>query len=140
MFRIRIYIISDVMIRNHDGSCRYYIKAYKGDEVVKEQGYCLRFDCTTRNRSYLEAVIAALSRMNTQKFECEVLCDYLQCVSDAEELDARAKKNFRKKNGMEYANADLWRKLHKALEGKKWTWRFLAREEIEKTCQISETQ
>lgn len=140
MFRIRIYIISDVMIRNHDGSCGYHIIAYKGEEVVKEQGYRLKFACTTRHRSYLEAVIAALSRMNTSKIECEIFCDFHQCVADAAEISERAKNNFRKKNGTEYANADLWRKLYKDLEGKKWKWEYMPREDIEKCVTISETQ
>ena len=140
MYQIKIFIVSDVMIRNHDGTCTYYIKALKGDTVVKEQGYKLKFDCTTRHRSYLEAVLAALRRMNTAQFECEIFCDFMQCVSDSAEMEQRAKRNFRKKNTTEYANADLWRKLYKALEGKKWTWEYMPREDIEKCVTISETQ
>lgn len=140
MYQIAIYIISDVMIRNHDGTCRYYIKASKGGKVIKEQGYKLKFDCTTRHRSYLEAVIAALSRMKVSAFECAIYCDYRQCASDSAELLERAEKNFRKKSGTEYANADLWRKLYRILNGRSWSWDYMPREEIENTMQISETQ
>ena len=138
MFKIEIYIISDVMIRNHDGTCRYYIKAIKDGKVIKEQGYRMSFDCTTRHRSYLEAALAALSRMKISKFECSIFCDFRQCVSDSVDLFERAEKKFRRGNGIEYANADLWRRLKKMLDGHAWSWNYMGREDIEKRCQISE--
>lgn len=140
MYTVEIYVISNVMLKHHKGDAYYFIRALKGEQVIKEQGYRESFDITTRNRSYLETVLKALSRMNISKYECSIYCDHVQVVSDAVELFDRAKRKFKKKSGGEYANADLWRKFMNVIAGKKWTWQHMPRSEIEKVAQISEIQ
>jgi len=135
MYLITIYITSNVMIRNHDGSALYYIVAKKGNQVIKEQGYKISFDVTTRNRSYLEALAEALQRMRIPQYALEIICDNHQVVTDAAHLEERRALNFRKAGGGEYANADMWLKLSDLLDNKKCSWKYMDTTGIEKDCE-----
>lgn len=118
-FHITIYAVSDVVRPGRfSGTAHYYIRAEKGEKTVKEQGYGLSFDMTTRNRSYMEAALAALGRMNAaaEGSQMDIVLDYRYMVMEFEALRERGASGFRRKDGRTLRNIDLWERLYDALK------------------------
>lgn len=141
-FHITVYIASDVVRPSEfSGDAHYYIRAEKGDRTVKEQGYHASFDATTRNRSYMDAALLALGRMNAaaEGSQMDIIFDYKYMVMEFEAMRGRA-PGFLRKDGKELRNADLWKRLYESLrpydvelpDGRRRRWRcsYMAREDM----------
>lgn len=118
-FHIMVYAVSDVVRPGRfSGTAHYYIRAEKGEKTVKEQGYSLSFDMTTRNRSYMEAVLAALGRMNAaaEGSQMDIVLDYKYMVMEFEMLRERGESGFRRRDGRTLRNTDLWKRMYDALK------------------------
>lgn len=128
---ITIYIISHILSpRAKEGDVWYYLRAEKGGRSVKEQAYSSRYEVTTRNRSYLEALLEAVGRLNMPSARVDIITDSRYMVLEMERLGEREQAKFLKKDGEPVKNADLWGKIAKA--GQKYRFRcsFMAAEDI----------
>ena len=128
---ITIYIISHILSpRAKEGDVWYYLRAEKGGRSVKEQAYSSRYEVTTRNRSYLEALLEAVGRLNMSSAKVDIITDSRYLVMEMERLSERMQTKFRKKDGEPVKNADLWEKIARTGEKYRYRCSFMAPEDI----------
>lgn len=141
-WHISIYLWSSVAYSKGAGcAVKYLIRAYKGEDLIKEEVYETKLDYATRVNSFIRAAIDAFSRLNRGTLKdatIDVYCsEKAQFVMPFIDLPQKAAGGFKRKDGNTMNNAEYWKKLHEFTKYYKVRSNFMAKEDIERELETT---